>query len=107
MQNNKLLFGCNLEKETKKPLWLKQASARIISHMNEEHCNSIVSALHAQHGIQDKNAQMAELSVNGFYASSQNKLYFLTFERSCSSSEEYKLELIKHAKKYRDYEIAT
>jgi hypothetical protein len=49
---------------------------------------------------------MAELFVNGFYASSQNKLYFLTFERSCSSSEEYKLELIKHAKKYSDYEIA-
>jgi len=95
------------EKETKKPLWLEQASCRIISHMNEKHCNSIVSALHAQHGIQDRNAQMAELLVDGFYALSKNRLYFLSFEKSCSSSEEYKHELIKHAKKYRDYEITV
>ena len=75
--------------------------------MNDEHRNSIVSALHAQHGIQDRSARMAELFVDGFFALSKNKLYFLTFEKSCSSSEEYKHELIKHAKKYRDYEITV
>ena len=64
-----------------------------------------MSALHAQHGIKDINARMVELFVNGFNASSENKVYFLTFEKSCSSPEEYKHELIKHAKKYRDYEI--
>ena len=94
-----------MEEKTEKPQWLKQASSRIIGHMNEEHCNSIVSALHAQHGIKDRNARMVELFVNGFYVSSKNKFFFLSFGRSCSSSEEYKHELIKNAKKYRDYEI--
>ena len=89
----------------KKPEWLEQASSGIIGHMNEEHSNSIVSALHAQHGIKDRKARMVELFVDGFNALSQNKVYFLTFENFCSSPEEYKHELIKHAKKYRDYEI--
>jgi len=89
----------------KKPEWLKQASSGIIGHMNEEHSNSIVSALHAQYGIKDRKARMVELFVDGFNALSQNKVYFLTFENFCSSPEEYKHELIKHAKKYRDYEI--
>ena len=35
----------------------------------------------------------------------QIKLYLLKFERVCNSAEEYKEELIKHAKKYRSYEL--
>ena len=31
------------------------------------------------------------------------EFFFLEFEKNCSSSEEYKIELIKHAKKYRYY----
>jgi len=91
--------------KSKKPEWLKQASSRIVDHMNKDHSNSIISALHAQHGIKDRKARMVELFVDGFYASSENKDYFLTFEKSCSSPEEYKHELIKHAKRYREYEI--
>ena len=30
---------------------------------------------------------------------------FLKFKRVCNSAEEYKVELIKHAKKYRGYEL--
>ena len=33
------------------------------------------------------------------------KLYFLEFEQVCNSAEEFKIELIKHAKKYRSYEL--
>ena len=43
--------------------------------------------------------------VNVYFASSGKKFYFLEFENVCNSSEEYKTELIKHAKKYRNYEI--
>ena len=31
------------------------------------------------------------------------EILILEFEKNCSSSEEYKIELIKHAKKYRNY----
>ncbi len=87
------------------PRWLSKASYRIIEHMNDDHSNSIASTLNAQHGIKDKNAKMEKLMVNGYFASSGEKFYFLEFENVCNSAEEYKTELIKHAKKYRNYEL--
>ena len=73
--------------------------------MNDDHSNSIVSTLNAQHRIKDENAEMEKLEVNGYFAWSNEKFYFLEFENVCNSAEEYKTELIKHAKKYRNYEI--
>tara|TARA_Y100000768_G_C23713260_1_gene556779 strand:+ start:239 stop:520 length:282 start_codon:yes stop_codon:yes gene_type:complete len=90
---------------TKIPEWLTNVANGIIEHMNKDHSNSIVSTLHAQHGIKDKNAQMSKLEVNGYYAISKNKLYFLEFKKSCNSLKHYKTELIRNAKKYRKYEI--
>ena len=87
------------------PEWLSKSSYRIIQHMNDDHSNSIVSTLNAQHGIKDKNAKMDELAVNGYFASSNGKFYFLEFENVGNSAEEYKTEHIKHAKKYRNYEL--
>ncbi len=78
---------------------------KIISHMNEEHSSTIVSTLHAQHGIKDKNAKMVKLKEDGYFALSNNKLYFLEFEKSCESASDFKTELIKHAKKYRNFEL--
>ena len=91
--------------KSKVPEWLVKASDRIIEHMNDDHSNSIISTLNAQHGIKDKNAKMEKLQVNGYFALSNQKLYFLEFEQVCNSAEEYKVELIKHAKKYRSYEL--
>tara|TARA_B100000212_G_scaffold298916_1_gene243352 strand:- start:194 stop:466 length:273 start_codon:yes stop_codon:yes gene_type:complete len=84
---------------------LKDYKEKIISHMNEEHSNSIVSALHAQHGIKDKNAKMVILEENGYFALSNKKSYFLKFENVCKSVSDFKTELIKHAKKYRSFEL--
>ena len=90
---------------TKIPKWLISVSSGIIEHMNKDHSNSIVSTLHAQHGIKDKKAKMSKLEVHGYYAKSKNKLYFLEFKKSCNSLDQYKTELIRNAKKYRSYEI--
>ena len=49
--------------DSKVPNWLINASNRIIEHMNEDHSNSIVSTLNAQHGIKDNNAKMEKLLV--------------------------------------------
>ena len=91
--------------DSNEPEWLLNESIRIIEHMNEDHSNSIVSSLNAQHGIKDKNAKMEKLQVNGYFALSNQKLYFLEFYQVCNSAKEYKTELIKHAKKYKSYEI--
>ena len=90
---------------SKVPGWLFNASSRIIEHMNDDHSDSIVSTLNTQHEIKDENAKMEKLMVNGYFASSGEKSYFLEFENVCNSAEEYKIELIKHAKKYRNYEL--
>ena len=45
------------------PEWLSKASYRIIEHMNDDHSNSIVSTLNAQHGIKDKKAKMEAIKA--------------------------------------------
>jgi putative heme iron utilization protein len=91
--------------ENKKPDWLADAAPRIISHMNEDHSNSIVSALNAQHQIKDPEAKMEALETNGYYAYSKGERYFLVFEKTCKNDSEYKDELIKHARNYRAFEL--
>ena len=85
--------------------WLESTSKQIIEHMNDDHSNSIISALYVQYGIKDIYARMEKLEVGGYYALSEGRLYFLTFGELCASVEEYKMELKKHAKKYRKYDL--
>tara|TARA_B100001287_G_C22612620_1_gene495898 strand:+ start:484 stop:765 length:282 start_codon:yes stop_codon:yes gene_type:complete len=82
------------------PIWLQSSSDRIVSHMNEDHSDCVSAALFAQHGLVDANARMNKLAVNGYYALSDGKLYFLEFDRVCNSAKEYKEELMKHARMY-------
>tara|TARA_Y100001970_G_scaffold33972_1_gene42172 strand:+ start:74 stop:355 length:282 start_codon:yes stop_codon:yes gene_type:complete len=91
--------------KNKQPEWLIKNSNGIIKHMNDDHSNSVVSTLHAQHGVKDKNAVMSKLEVHGYYVKSNNKLYFIKFKKICNSLKEYKTELIRNAKKNREYEI--
>ena len=88
------------------PNWLSEAADRIIGHMNSDHLNSIVSTLNAQFGIKDPLARMVRLERDGYYISSNGKIYFAKFARKCSSIDEYREELIKQAQIYRDYEIS-
>ena len=65
-----------------RPKWLRQEKS-MIEHMNEDHSNSIVSALNAKLGIKDKHAKMLRLTMDGYYVSSKNKIYFLDFNLPC------------------------
>ena len=71
--NSKIKTKMNISKVSG---WLFNASSRIIEHMNEDHSDSIVSTLNAQHGIKDKSAKMEKLEVNGYFASSKESLIF-------------------------------
>ena len=88
------------------PKWLQAVSKGIIQHMNEDHSKSIVSTLHAQHDIKDTKAKMDNLATDGYFVLSKGKLLFLNFEKDCENINEYKEELVKHAKKYREYELS-
>ncbi len=87
-----------------RPKWLKQEKS-MIEHMNEDHSNSIVSALNAKLGIKDKHAKMLRLTMDGYYVSSKNKIYFLDFNLPCFTVKQYRDKLVEQAKEYRDFEL--
>ena len=87
-----------------RPKWLKQEKS-MIEHMNEDHSNSIVSALNAKLGIKDKHAKMLRLTIDGYYVSSKNKIYFIDFNLPCFTVNQYRDKLVAQAKEYRDFEL--
>lgn len=87
-----------------RPKWLKQEKS-MIEHMNEDHSNSIVSTLNAKLGIKDKHAKMLRLTMDGYYVSSKNKVYFLDFNLPCFTVKQYRDKLVEQAKEYRDFEL--
>ena len=87
-----------------RPKWLKKEHS-MIEHMNEDHSNSIVSTLNAKLGIKDKHARMLRLTMDGYYVSSKNKIYFLDFNLPCFTVKQYRDKLVEQAKEYRDFEL--
>ena len=60
------------------PRWAKNEKM-MIDHMNDDHANVLQSALHAQHGIKDKNVSMIALTIDGYYVKSKENLYFIFY----------------------------
>jgi len=87
-----------------KPKWSKNETM-MIDHMNEDHSNVIQSALNAQYGIKDKKAQMIALTIDGYYISSKENIYFINFDKPILKALDYRKILVKQAKEYRSYEL--
>ena len=87
-----------------KPKWSKNETM-MIDHMNEDHSNVVQSALNAQYGIKDKKAQMIALTVDGYYISSKENIYFINFDKPVYKALDYRKILVKQAKDYRSYEL--
>ncbi len=86
------------------PKWHNRET-NIVSHMNDDHQNSIISSLKAQHNIEDKNAKMLFLTIDGYYVNCSSGIYFIQLENTCFSPTDYRKELVKLAKLYREHEI--
>ena len=86
------------------PKWKKTQQA-IIEHMNDDHSNSICSSLKAQHGIEDVNAKMLYLTIDGYYISSNKKLYFIQFDLTSLNPKQYKENLVSLAHQNREFEL--
>ena len=87
-----------------KPKWSKNETM-MIDHMNEDHSNVVQSALNAQYGIKDKKAQMIALTIDGYYISSKENIYFINFDKPVLKALDYRKILVKQAKEYRSYEL--
>ena len=85
------------------PKWQNNQQA-MIEHMNNDHANVISSALYAQYNIKDNHAKMIALSTDGYYALSQNKHYFIAFQRPCYTEKAIRDILIEQANAYRKFE---
>ena len=86
------------------PKWKKNQQA-IIQHMNDDHSNSICSSLNAQHGIEDVNAKMLFLTIDGYYILSNKKLYFIQFDIISLNPKQYKENLVSLAHQNREFEL--
>ena len=85
----------NWEKEEKK----------IIEHMNQDHSNTITAAINANYGIKDENAKILFLTMDGYYAKANSKIYFIQTPQICKTSEDYRKNLISLAKEYIKFKI--
>ena len=77
----------------------------MIDHMNEDHSNTIRSALRAVYDIKDKEAVMIGLSIDGYYIRSKGNVFFINFDYPVCTSKEYRNVLIELSKKYRSFEF--
>jgi putative heme iron utilization protein len=87
-----------------KPKWMSNQTS-IIDHMNKDHTKNISASLNAQHNVQDPEAKMFALSIDGYFVKSEDKIYFISFERVCKNAKDYKDILVEQANQYRSYEI--
>ena len=87
-----------------KPKWMSNQTS-IIDHMNKDHTKNISASLNAQHNVQDPEAKMFALSIDGYFVKSEDKIYFIFFERVCKNAKDYKDILVEQANQYRSYEI--
>ena len=56
------------------PKWCK-SEVEIIEHMNEDHSDTIVAALKAQHNVDDITAKMVQLKIDGYYLRTKSELF--------------------------------
>ena len=82
------------------PKWSKSEDS-IINHMNDDHSDTIVSAVKAQHGVKDKTSKMILLTIDGYYAKTVSGVFFIKFPSICKSPKEYKDALVSLAKLYK------
>lgn len=87
-----------------KPDWYKNEKA-IINHMNNDHQETIVSALKAQHNIEDKTVKMSLINIDGYYVKSGESHYFIQFQEPSYTSADVKKSLTLLAKKYKKFEL--
>tara|TARA_B100001287_G_scaffold275012_1_gene281644 strand:- start:1026 stop:1748 length:723 start_codon:yes stop_codon:yes gene_type:complete len=77
----------------------------IIDHMNSDHSDTVSAALNCVHSIKDNNAKILQLTIDGYYAISNSKLYFIQTPNICLTSEDYRKNLIKLSKEHKDYKF--
>ncbi|GIS04370.1 MAG: hypothetical protein CM15mP106_8170 [Candidatus Neomarinimicrobiota bacterium] len=59
--------------------------------MNDDHGNTIFSALHGQHGIKDKSAKMAFISTDVIILIVKRGSYFIQFSEPCFTMKSSKI----------------
>ena len=86
------------------PKWAKNEQL-MIDHMNQDHKNVVISALHKNFSIKDKKAEIFSMCIDGYYITSNKKTYFIPFAMPCHTEKAIRSELIKQANDNRSFEL--
>tara|TARA_Y100000766_G_C18818136_1_gene561568 strand:- start:191 stop:916 length:726 start_codon:yes stop_codon:yes gene_type:complete len=84
--------------------WEKKEN-NIIEHMNQDHSDTIAAAINAKYGIKDKNAKILFLTMDGYYAEADSKIYFIQTTEICKTIEDYRKNLISLSKENSKFKI--
>ena len=76
----------------------------IIEHMNNDHQNTIISSLKAEHNIEEIDPKIIFLTIDGYYIQGASNIYFIQLNKVCNTSSEYREELIRLAKENKKFE---
>lgn len=89
-----------IEKEqwsSKRPEW-EENSSEIISHMNDDHKNSLIDMAKSLLDSDDKNVSLVSIDQDGFHLRVKEDISYLKFSKPCLSNDEIRQEFIKLAK---------
>ena len=73
----------------------------IISHLNNDHKDVIITTLKGVYNIYDKNVEVLGLSIDGYYLKTNNEILYIPFDYPCENSKQIRDEFINHAKKFK------
>ena len=78
-------------------------SRALVDYMNKNIPVLVSATLQGQHGLITDNVKVTSLEDDGYFVTSNGKSYFLTFDNSCKTFDDFRTELLSHLRNYRKF----
>lgn len=82
---------------SKRPSW-QDSSLEIISHMNDDHKDSLINMANFLFGIEDKEVYLISVEEDGFHLKVEEEILYVKFSKSCLTKEDVRNEFIRLSK---------
>ena len=73
----------------------------MIEHMNEDHSDVVVACMKSLFDIDDINAKMIGISIDGYYISAKSEIHYIPFDKPCLNAKQIRVALVSHAKEFK------
>ncbi len=82
------------------PEW-RNGELSMIEHMNEDHSDVVISCMKSLFNIDDNNAKMVGICIDGYYISSKSKIHYIPFDKPCLNAKQIREALVAHSKEFK------